>query len=121
MGRHEVRGIPICCGAYSGHAQYLQQTQASLTQSVCRFVASKEAGAPKRHKAGVVEASVHDTTRTLVFTGRPMRIKKNDYVMDWYGAALKHTSRYLSLATFLMCRLFSSFFVQFCPWSVVRC
>ena len=25
----------------------------------------------------------HDTVRTLVFTGRPMRVGKNPYVMDW--------------------------------------
>eukprot|EP00911_Craspedida_sp_UC1_P002608 UC1_evm1s1930 len=30
-----------------------------------RFVASVEAGAPKRHKQGVVEAGVHDTMRTI--------------------------------------------------------
>jgi len=50
-----------------------------------RFVASKEAGAPKRHKQALVKASVHDTHRTLVFTGRPMRIIKNDYTMNWAG------------------------------------
>eukprot|EP00467_Chlorarachnion_reptans_P019355 CAMPEP_0114523586 /NCGR_PEP_ID=MMETSP0109-20121206/21373_1 /TAXON_ID=29199 /ORGANISM="Chlorarachnion reptans, Strain CCCM449" /LENGTH=358 /DNA_ID=CAMNT_0001704917 /DNA_START=100 /DNA_END=1176 /DNA_ORIENTATION=+ len=48
-----------------------------------RFVASEEAGAPPRHKKGVVSAGVHDTIRTLIYTGRPLRIKKGKYVMDW--------------------------------------
>jgi len=48
-----------------------------------RFVASKEAGAPKRHKQGVVGATVHDTVRTVIYTGRPMRVLKSKYIMDW--------------------------------------
>merc|ERR550514_1549444 len=39
-----------------------------------RFVASEEAAAPKRHKNGVVRATHHDTHRTLIYTGRPLRI-----------------------------------------------
>mmetsp|Transcript_3363 Transcript_3363/g.6282 ORF Transcript_3363/g.6282 Transcript_3363/m.6282 type:complete len:357 (-) Transcript_3363:75-1145(-) len=48
-----------------------------------RFVASDEAGAPPRHKNGVVSAGFHDTIRTLIYTGRPLRIKKSNYVMHW--------------------------------------
>eukprot|EP01126_Amoeba_proteus_P062621 TRINITY_DN8541_c0_g1_i1.p1 TRINITY_DN8541_c0_g1~~TRINITY_DN8541_c0_g1_i1.p1 ORF type:complete len:374 (-),score=69.50 TRINITY_DN8541_c0_g1_i1:118-1128(-) len=48
-----------------------------------RFVASVEAGAPKRHKEAIVNASYDDTIRTLIFTGRPMRVLKNEYIMDW--------------------------------------
>jgi len=48
-----------------------------------RFVAAKEAGAPPRHKKGVVGAGYHDTIRSVIYTGRPMRILKTKYVMDW--------------------------------------
>mmetsp|Transcript_91318 Transcript_91318/g.221739 ORF Transcript_91318/g.221739 Transcript_91318/m.221739 type:complete len:409 (+) Transcript_91318:109-1335(+) len=48
-----------------------------------RFVASEEAGAPPRHKKGTVAAGYHDTIRTIIFTGRPMRVIKNDYIMGW--------------------------------------
>eukprot|EP00471_Norrisiella_sphaerica_P001275 CAMPEP_0184487560 /NCGR_PEP_ID=MMETSP0113_2-20130426/10189_1 /TAXON_ID=91329 /ORGANISM="Norrisiella sphaerica, Strain BC52" /LENGTH=358 /DNA_ID=CAMNT_0026869915 /DNA_START=96 /DNA_END=1172 /DNA_ORIENTATION=- len=48
-----------------------------------RFVACEEAGAPPRHKNGVVSAGYHDTIRTLIYTGRPLRIKKGKYVMEW--------------------------------------
>jgi len=56
---------------------------ASAVWVVTRFVAAKEAGAPPRHQKGVVEAGYHDTVRTIIFTGRPMRVLKTDYIMDW--------------------------------------
>eukprot|EP01127_Copromyxa_protea_P002944 TRINITY_DN12855_c0_g1_i1.p1 TRINITY_DN12855_c0_g1~~TRINITY_DN12855_c0_g1_i1.p1 ORF type:complete len:365 (-),score=125.60 TRINITY_DN12855_c0_g1_i1:36-1046(-) len=48
-----------------------------------RFVASVEAGAPKKHKEAIVKADFNDTIRTLIFTGRPLRVIKNEYIMDW--------------------------------------
>jgi len=48
-----------------------------------RFVASKEAGAPPRHQRGVIECDYDQTIRTIIFTGRPLRVKKNDYILDW--------------------------------------
>ncbi|CAK9032994.1 unnamed protein product [Durusdinium trenchii] len=48
-----------------------------------RFVASVEGGAPKGHKEDVVKAGVHDTHRTEIYTGRPMRIIKNKYSENW--------------------------------------
>lgn len=48
-----------------------------------RFVAAKEAGAPPRHQKSVVEAGYSDTIRTVIFTGRPMRIRKTNYSADW--------------------------------------
>ncbi|KAH7107720.1 2-nitropropane dioxygenase [Auriculariales sp. MPI-PUGE-AT-0066] len=48
-----------------------------------RFVASEEAGAPKMHKDWTVKAGYDDVTRTLIYTGRPLRVFKTPYVMDW--------------------------------------
>jgi len=48
-----------------------------------RFVASKEAGAPKYHKDAILKAGYHDTIRTIIYSGRPMRILKTPYVVDW--------------------------------------
>jgi len=48
-----------------------------------RFVASDEAGAPPRHKKDVVECGYHDTIRTIIYTGRTLRVKKTPYIMDW--------------------------------------
>merc|ERR1711988_1707246 len=48
-----------------------------------RFVASVEGGAPKSHKQGVVNSTVHDTHRCEAFTGRPLRIIKTPYSTNW--------------------------------------
>jgi NAD(P)H-dependent flavin oxidoreductase YrpB (nitropropane dioxygenase family) len=48
-----------------------------------RFICSKEASAPVKHQQGVINATVDDTVRTIIFTGRPMRVLKNDYIMNW--------------------------------------
>merc|ERR1712154_548043 len=48
-----------------------------------RFVCSEEAGASIAHKEAVLGASYDDTHRTLIFTGRPMRIIKSKYSKDW--------------------------------------
>eukprot|EP00484_Ammonia_sp_Unknown_P023833 CAMPEP_0197032782 /NCGR_PEP_ID=MMETSP1384-20130603/11365_1 /TAXON_ID=29189 /ORGANISM="Ammonia sp." /LENGTH=365 /DNA_ID=CAMNT_0042462485 /DNA_START=39 /DNA_END=1136 /DNA_ORIENTATION=- len=48
-----------------------------------RFVCSEEAGASIAHKEAILNAKYDDTIRTLVYTGRPMRIVKNKYAMEW--------------------------------------
>lgn len=48
-----------------------------------RFVASVESGSPKKQKEDIVKMGVHDTHRSLVYTGRPMRIIKNKYTVNW--------------------------------------
>ncbi|KAF2157552.1 2-nitropropane dioxygenase [Myriangium duriaei CBS 260.36] len=48
-----------------------------------RFVASTEAGCSKVHKEEVVSATFEDTLRTLVVSGRPLRVKMNDYIRGW--------------------------------------
>ncbi|KAF1984529.1 2-nitropropane dioxygenase [Aulographum hederae CBS 113979] len=48
-----------------------------------RFVASTEAGCSQMHKEEVVTATFQDTLRTLVVSGRPLRVKMNDYIAGW--------------------------------------
>jgi len=48
-----------------------------------RFICATEAGSSKLHKEHTLAASSEDTIRTLVYTGRPMRVYKIPYVMDW--------------------------------------
>ena len=48
-----------------------------------RFVACEEAGCSEAHKRAVVEASWGDTMRTLVVTGRPLRVRRNQYLEGW--------------------------------------
>jgi NAD(P)H-dependent flavin oxidoreductase YrpB (nitropropane dioxygenase family) len=48
-----------------------------------RFVCAKEAGAPKSHQQAIIESTYDETLRTLIFTGRPLRVLKNPYIMNW--------------------------------------
>ncbi|KAI0305824.1 2-nitropropane dioxygenase [Multifurca ochricompacta] len=48
-----------------------------------RFVASEEAGATKAHKQAVLSADHGDAIRTLIYTGRPLRVRRTPYVDDW--------------------------------------
>ncbi|KAF9052713.1 2-nitropropane dioxygenase [Panaeolus papilionaceus] len=48
-----------------------------------RFVASVEAGAPKKHKELLVKATHDDVVRTLVYSGRPMSVLRTPYVNEW--------------------------------------
>ncbi|KAK2748326.1 hypothetical protein FQN57_000984 [Myotisia sp. PD_48] len=48
-----------------------------------RFVASEESGASQMHKEAVVAAGFNETIRTLVVSGRPLRVLPNDYIKAW--------------------------------------
>lgn len=48
-----------------------------------RFVCATEAGAPKSHQDAIIESTYDETIRTLIFTGRPLRVRKNPYIMNW--------------------------------------
>ena len=48
-----------------------------------RFIASAEAHAGALYKQVIVEASDEDTIITRAYSGKTMRVFKNDYVMDW--------------------------------------
>ncbi|PRP73572.1 oxidoreductase, 2-nitropropane dioxygenase family [Planoprotostelium fungivorum] len=48
-----------------------------------RFVCAKEAGAPPAHQKAVLEADYDGTVRTLIYTGRPLRVRATPFVLDW--------------------------------------
>jgi len=48
-----------------------------------RFVLSEEAGAPEPHKEAVRTAGFDDNVRTIIFTGRPLRVRNNPYIQNW--------------------------------------
>jgi NAD(P)H-dependent flavin oxidoreductase YrpB (nitropropane dioxygenase family) len=48
-----------------------------------RFILTDEAGAPEAHKEGVRTSGFDDNIRTLIFTGRPLRVKTNPYIENW--------------------------------------
>ncbi|KAK3994763.1 2-nitropropane dioxygenase [Cladorrhinum sp. PSN332] len=49
-----------------------------------RFVASLEAGCSEQHKEAVVSCGWQDTERTLVLSGRPLRMRTNEYIQKWH-------------------------------------
>jgi NAD(P)H-dependent flavin oxidoreductase YrpB (nitropropane dioxygenase family) len=48
-----------------------------------RFVACVEASAPKLHKDMVLSAGYEDAITTLIYTGRPLRVRRTPYVEEW--------------------------------------
>ncbi|KAI3598424.1 2-nitropropane dioxygenase [Moniliophthora roreri] len=48
-----------------------------------RFVASVEAAAPKLHKDAVTKSGFEDNIRTVIYSGRPIRVFKTPYVEEW--------------------------------------
>ncbi|KAL4929948.1 NAD(P)H-dependent flavin oxidoreductase [Aspergillus undulatus] len=48
-----------------------------------RFLATHESGASKLHKEAVVGAQYGETKRTLVVSGRPLRMLPNEYIKEW--------------------------------------
>lgn len=48
-----------------------------------RFVCSTESGATMAHKQAIINASHDDTIRSEIFSGRPLRVIKNDYIINW--------------------------------------
>ncbi|RAK71092.1 nitronate monooxygenase [Aspergillus fijiensis CBS 313.89] len=48
-----------------------------------RFILSEEAGAPKAHQEAVRTAGFEDNVRTIIFTGRPLRVRNNEYIQNW--------------------------------------
>jgi len=48
-----------------------------------RFILTDEAGAPKAHQDAVRTATHDDNVRTIIFTGRPMRVRINPYIKNW--------------------------------------
>ncbi|KAM0343040.1 hypothetical protein ACHAPU_008941 [Fusarium lateritium] len=50
-----------------------------------RFVASLEASCSEEQKKEVVSCGFDDTQRTLVISGRPLRMKTNEYIAKWHA------------------------------------
>jgi NAD(P)H-dependent flavin oxidoreductase YrpB (nitropropane dioxygenase family) len=48
-----------------------------------RFVLCEEAGAPQAHQEAVRTSGFDDNVRTIIFTGRPLRVRNNAYIKNW--------------------------------------
>eukprot|EP01059_Diplonema_ambulator_P027873 TRINITY_DN4654_c0_g1_i3.p1 TRINITY_DN4654_c0_g1~~TRINITY_DN4654_c0_g1_i3.p1 ORF type:complete len:353 (+),score=62.12 TRINITY_DN4654_c0_g1_i3:1804-2862(+) len=86
--KSELHGGPIhvvaAGGIYNGRGMAAALTMgAEAVWLGTRFVASEEATTSQRHKQAVVDSDGGDTTRTVIYTGRPARVVKTDYVKKW--------------------------------------
>ncbi|PGH16733.1 hypothetical protein AJ79_01606 [Helicocarpus griseus UAMH5409] len=48
-----------------------------------RFILADEAGAPEAHQEAVRTSGFDDNIRTIIFTGRPLRVRNNPYIQNW--------------------------------------
>jgi NAD(P)H-dependent flavin oxidoreductase YrpB (nitropropane dioxygenase family) len=81
-------GKPVQCIAAGGmfNGQSLASALmlgASAVWVGTRFVLSEEAGAPKAHQEAVRTSGFDDNVRTIIFTGRPLRVRANEYINNW--------------------------------------
>ncbi|KAJ7814998.1 hypothetical protein B0H13DRAFT_2139044, partial [Mycena leptocephala] len=53
------------------------------------FVAAVEVSAPKKHKKLICSAGFEDAVTTLIFAGRPLRVRRTPYIEDWSQAKIK--------------------------------
>ena len=79
------KGLVVAAGGiYDGRGLAAALVQGATGVWVgTRFVASEEAGVSRVHKEAVVTAGWDDTVKTLVISGRPLRVKRNEYLDDW--------------------------------------
>jgi len=47
------------------------------------MICAEEAGASRAHQQAVISAGNDDTVRTLIYTGRPLRVRKTPFIMEW--------------------------------------
>ncbi|KAG0638228.1 2-nitropropane dioxygenase [Tuber brumale] len=83
-----LNGLPVTVvasgGIYNGKSLAASLMMgASAVWVGTRFILAEEAGAPKAHQEAVRTAGFDDTVRTIIFTGRPLRVRKNPYIANW--------------------------------------
>jgi NAD(P)H-dependent flavin oxidoreductase YrpB (nitropropane dioxygenase family) len=89
-----LNGLPALVvaagGIYNGRSLASSLMQGAVGVWVgTRFVATTEAGCSQEHKESVVSAGFEDTLRTLTVSGRPLRVRLNDWVAKWEAQPLK--------------------------------
>ncbi|KAH8664265.1 2-nitropropane dioxygenase [Xylariales sp. PMI_506] len=77
-------------GMYNGRSLASSLMQGAVGVWVgTRFVASVEAGCSEEHKENVVACKFEETERTLVVSGRPLRMRTNEYIAKWHAQPQK--------------------------------
>lgn len=86
LGGHSAALVVAAGGIGNGRGLASSLMQGAVGVWVgTRFVASVEAGCSEEHKREVVSCGWEDTERTLVISGRPLRMKTNEYIRNWHA------------------------------------
>eukprot|EP01084_Bolivina_argentea_P312306 540681_1 len=86
--RKSLTGRPIYCvaagGIFDGRGLAMALSYGAEAVWVgTRFVCCTESGATKKHKQNIINARCDDTMKTEIYSGRPLRINKNKYALNW--------------------------------------
>lgn len=85
LGGQQPAMVVAAGGMYNGRSLASSLMQGAVGVWVgTRFVASAEAGCSEEHKKAVVDCNFDETDRTLVLSGRPLRMRVNKYVAKWH-------------------------------------
>lgn len=77
-----VAGGGISCGKSLASAL----VQGAGAVWICtRFMASAESNASEAAKQAILDCDYDSTEKTVVLSGRPLRMKTNDYIREWHG------------------------------------
>jgi enoyl-[acyl-carrier protein] reductase II len=82
----EAVRIPVVAAGGIADGRHLAAALAFGAQGVwigTRFIASLEANAAAGYKQAIVEAADTDTVVTRSYSGKPMRVIRNDWTADW--------------------------------------
>lgn len=85
-----------------------------------RLLASEEATATKIHKKHVIQAKTEDTMRSVIFTGRPARVFKTDYVKEWHSNRKDEMEELLGKGVIPLINDMQAAIDAGKPWSPVR-
>ncbi|KAK7954229.1 hypothetical protein PG988_014923 [Apiospora saccharicola] len=90
LGGQQPAMVVAAGGMYNGRSLASSLMQGAVGVWVgTRFVASVEAGCSEEHKKAVVACNFDETDRTLVLSGRPLRMRVNEYVAKWHAQPQK--------------------------------
>lgn len=90
LGGQQPALVVAAGGMYNGRSLASSLMQGAVGVWVgTRFVASVEAGCSEEHKKAVVACNYDETDRTLVLSGRPLRMRVNEYVAKWHAQPQK--------------------------------
>jgi len=86
MSAHTGRPVQVIAAGGISNGQTLSAALmlgASAVWVGTRFILSEESNASRAHQEAVRTAGFDDNIRTIIFSGRPLRVRNNPYINNW--------------------------------------